>query len=41
MINAKNLDEATARKIPATRIGFVEIWLVMEIAGLPVDSVRR
>ncbi len=40
LIDAKDLDEAIgiARRIPAARMGTVEIRPVMEIAGLPAEK---
>jgi hypothetical protein len=39
LIDAKNLDEAIAiaKRIPAARVGTVEIRPVMEVAGLPAN----
>ena len=39
LINAKDLDEAMAiaARIPAARVGTIEVRPVMEIAGLPAD----
>jgi hypothetical protein len=41
LIDAKDLDEAiaVAARIPVARIGTVEIRPVMEVAGLPEESV--
>jgi hypothetical protein len=41
LINAKDLDEAIgiAARIPAARLGTIEIRPVLEIPGLPADSL--
>jgi hypothetical protein len=42
LIDAKDLDEALdiAGRIPAARVGTIEIRPIMEIAGLPANSER-
>jgi len=43
LVNAKDLDEAIAiaDKIPAVRVGTIEIRPVLEISGLPADLQKE
>nr|WP_322719321.1 YciI family protein [Nostoc sp. ChiQUE02]MDZ8232339.1 YciI family protein [Nostoc sp. ChiQUE02] len=38
LINAQDLDEAIAARIPGARVGTVEVRPVIEVAGLPENS---